>query len=210
MHSSQTTHSPLILVSLAFYLFVYSEYTFAEDVIPLSMGGRMAVPPPRRTYMTRGSGSDRNKQRDGCALLSDREENSEDWLDGPPAAEGGTAATLSEMELVARKKPSSRPASTNDLLFGSGDLVGLDDIQTENLGTETGSTQAMLAAHRFLRDPDYVDLPDLKSKSKVAVPVGVTSSSRENSLHAINRDDNSFNSGSRSSSENSFGERGFS
>ena len=75
-----------------------------------------------------------------------------------------------EVELVA---PKARPAS-----WSSGDRegfyfsAGASEVATSPLHF----SRANSPAQRFLRNPDFVALPHLKSTSKVAVPVSLHSS----------------------------------
>jgi len=168
------------------------EYTFAEDVIPLSMGGRMASP-PRRYFGEGGSHREGAADKIGDPSESDDvddDHGDDDWLVG-----GGKSASKNrvkhpiEMEMVPPRE-RARSASGDEFLFGSGDILTMDELGVveDAEALLVGSPSTMAA--RFLRDPDCVDMPDLKSRTKVAVPVGVTS--KENSYHSRSSLDQSF------------------
>jgi hypothetical protein len=108
-------------------------YTFGEDVIPLSMGGRIGWGPGFILGSVAGSHDD----SDGS---------------GPD-----------ELEMV-----SSRPKKLSD------------EFLPEDEDGDAGLLSRSLTASPsplFLRNPDFVALPDLTRSSKVAVPIGLHSTS---------------------------------
>jgi hypothetical protein len=123
-------------------------YTFAEDVIPLSMGGRLGW----GTDFILGS------------VVNDN--NHDDTGDSPD-----------EVELVeTRPKKQSEEFFPDDLLDGDGKMT-------------PGRNLSNSASPIFLRNPDFVALPDLTRSSKVAVPIGLRSAS----LHSHDGDSDSDN-----------------
>jgi hypothetical protein len=139
-----------------------NEYTVGEDVIPLSMGGRKGGDPSKyRAYFT----------------------EAEEWLNGTHSPGGDmelvnrrqmSSPDLLEMRTMSGNNGSSHPNDDSFRSFqsaeGDEDGAGLDEMKSR--------LQAEIPI-RLIRDPELVDLPDLKSKSKVAVPVSLTESSAQ-------------------------------
>jgi hypothetical protein len=123
-------------------------FTFAEDVIPLSMGGRL------------GWGTD-------FILGSAVNDNDHD----------GTGEAPDDVELV-----ETRPKKLSEEFFDD-DLLGGDRQRAPGVNLSNSASPI------FLRNPDFVALPDLTRSSKVAVPIGLHSAS----LHSHDGDSDSEN-----------------
>lgn len=139
--------------------------TFGADAIPLSMGGRRSYSSPVR-------------QTNELFQFSEGEP---DDLKFPDFTNGGTTPkpkvlragssleTFGDVEL--RRMPSPHDTKRIIRLNSLGSASSFDD---ELEAQDTVPT-------RLTRDPDLVDMPDLKSKSKIAMPAGFTDS-RNNSM----------------------------
>jgi hypothetical protein len=140
-----------------------TEYTFGEDVIPLSMGGRKPFTPP--------SSSSR-------------------YQDFFPAAESWLNGETNDVELEMTGRAVNRSLSGNNgglehaRSNGSINRMGGDESlhHSYHSDDDRDSTGAVSSDDmkgrlkddmplRLARDPDLVDLPDLRRTSKVAVPV---------------------------------------
>jgi len=154
------------------------EYTFAEDTIPLSMGGRIVNLAARHPGQNKGDA--------GSDILEAGDDELDNALGNP----------LGDMEMVPRDAAASSPppfrkqAGSHEMYGGAGGSSQgswVDDLDDDGFfgagGKATGAApqpvpaRMALAAReatpppRFLRDPDYVDMPNLSSTSKIAVPV---------------------------------------
>ena len=132
-------------------------YSFSEDVIPLSMGGRKVASPSLR------------------------------YRDFFPAAEAWLNGSTHEVEMTGRLgTPNDNGLDDTRLStsIGSGRLNNdsahsyhSDEVDTGAVNMEEMKSRLQEDIPvRLVRDPDLVDLPDLRSRSKVAVPVRLVDS----------------------------------
>jgi hypothetical protein len=162
-------------------------YTFGLDVIPVSMGGHRILPVkfPTTSIFARTSKRDQRddeyyKERTPLTESSDHQEGSEPGADLQEIEM--TEAT--DLSSIRRNPPFVRYTSrgsddsgelapspyhdNSDDGINSGVLVGnIELLENDHRIQENG------VPTRFRRDPDLVELPNLKSSSKVAIPVGV-------------------------------------
>lgn len=139
------------------------EYTFAEDVIPLSMGGRMA---PMGDL-------DLSEHDDIPRTPSKHEDDFLGVNDNSAKSPHGAEVELVSAARLRRRSSSSIPprrSPTSD-----------DWFETDEMDFRRASGEEELPASLF-RDPDHVQHPDLTSRSKIALPVSSPPSGR-NSLH---------------------------
>jgi hypothetical protein len=144
-----------------------TEYTFGEDVIPLSMGGR-------KPFTHESPSSSRYQDFFPAA---------EAWLNGD---------TTNDVELEMTGRAVTRSSSGNGGLEhersnGSINRMGDESLHHSYHSEESDSGMGSLddvkgrlkddMPVRLARDPDLVDLPDLKRTSKVAVPVSLSEGS---------------------------------
>jgi hypothetical protein len=120
-------------------------YTFGEDVIPLSMGGRIGWGPD----FILGSVTSSHDDSDGS---------------GPD-----------ELEMVA-----SRPRKLSDELY-----LNKEEGDAGLLNRSSTKSPSPL----FLRNPDFVALPDLTRSSKVAVPISLHSTSHHSQESDLDLED---------------------
>ena len=127
-------------------------YTFGQDAIPRSMGGVRVVP----SKDGQGFHSIDGKLHVASAL--------DEFADDKTDPLGGCGRFVIDDDGIGDVELSARPGATKTFSAGGGSSFNDDDIDLASLDS---------AGLRFLRDPELVDLPDLKSKSKVAVPVSL-------------------------------------
>ena len=121
-------------------------FNFGEDAIPLSMGGRLTSKSPVR--QTQDSGTFTHAFHAGLQLP----QLTKNMQGAPETSHYETEDSEVNLGQIELQRVSS--------------LVGT--------GTSNDLSQKSAALpERLTRDPDLVDLPHLKSRSKVAVPVGV-------------------------------------
>ena len=129
---------------------------FGEDVIPLSMGGRR----PDMSLTGNGAlsfgGDDGGGDSNGQHSYKDVAPS-----DHPVEVELTTVHRSPYNHSATRNRRSSSRSSWSD-----------DEFLSDGEGTES----------RLFRNPDLVELPDLSSSSRVAMPVGHTSNSDERSF----------------------------
>ena len=153
-------------------------FSFGQDAIPLSMGGRRMG-----TVFS---------DRDDARLM----EKAENWLRGSSGVVGGgyrniinkessslvNDGGMDELELSEHDfggdlelvEPSPTPSSHNNGTYSRRhSFHSSDDADVSESDTLEG-TQMDGTPTRLYRDPNLVDMPDLKSKSKVAVPVSIS------------------------------------
>jgi hypothetical protein len=119
------------------------EHAFGEDVIPFSMGGRR--PPAAATIYLRKRQMSKHGDDDFY----------EDTRNGREEHHG-------DLEMVV------------DPLMGSPIMMrGRSDSLSSSTGGRKSGPIIMDLPDRLARDPDLVDLPNLTSRSKVAVPVAI-------------------------------------
>jgi hypothetical protein len=178
-----------------------TEYTFGEDVIPLSMGGRKPFTPP--------ASSSRYQDFFPVAEAWLNGEAAEAWLNGDTNTHTHTHTNshtndCAELEMTGRAVTRSSSSGKN----GGGLVLGEHAARNSNgsinrMGDESclhasyhssdddrDSTGAVSSSDdmkgrlkddmpvRLARDPDLVDLPDLRRTSKVAVPVSLAEGDR--------------------------------
>jgi hypothetical protein len=161
-----------------------TEYNFGEDVIPLSMGGRIAGYSPSHKTAT-------------PSRYQDFFPAAEAWLNGS----AHSYETDEELEMTTRAIGTSSSSSgkngleharttPNNSNNGSNRMGGDSSSLQHSYHSDEGDTGAVsfdemksrlkddsMPSVRLGRDPDLVDLPDLKSRSKVAVPVSLSEGS---------------------------------
>ena len=130
-------------------------FTFGEDGIPISMGGRRTSSSPiGQRVMSPANHLVFHEDLDATLGLPDL---------GRPgySLSGNNVDLLGEIEL--------QPVS------GSQRRLRSDSKGSYDSGMPSPDNRVGTVPDRLTRDPDLVDLPHLKSRSKVAVPVGVGS-----------------------------------
>jgi hypothetical protein len=142
------------------------EYSFGEDAIPLSMGGRKVGNTVASVFK---SGSSHSINQRGVDWFEVNHYDSDDDRN----IDDGSA--LIEMEMVDRSyhrttSDNHQNGNSVDRTFEKGisfhsDVSFHDDTAVTDLNTDGNNVV------RLLRDPNLVDLPDLTSSSKVAIPV---------------------------------------
>lgn len=164
-------------------------FSFGADAIPLSMGGRRmatvfsnrddarffeqaehwlkgramtSTTPRRQNSSADGGGGGSNSV---SSIQDDEYDNEFEEFLG--SAGGG------DLELVP---PSSSQFPSSNSFVGR-----FHDGNDEDAVSEHSSTLDGTPSHRLFRDPNLVDLPDLKSRSKVAVPVSISYNNNNNS-----------------------------
>lgn len=171
-------------------------YNIGQDVIPVSMGGQRILPvkfPTTRIF----------------ARASSRDQHDDEYFRERTPLKGGweqqkgseSDADLQEIEMTEATNLSSirkAPLFVRNISRGSDDSEELasspDNAKSDegiNSGEVVGNIELLENDHRiqengvptrFRRDPDLVELPNLKSSSKVAIPVGVK---RNGSFYSI-------------------------
>jgi len=116
-----------------------------EDNIPLSMGGRASKSPSLFTRTSTPKSSRTSPGLDSPELKS------------PDS--GGTRDSLEELEMSI-------------LSSGHSTLMTSDRNHQGNLSGDDMDEHLAVVPERLFRDPDLVDMPHLKSTSRVAIPVG--------------------------------------
>jgi hypothetical protein len=141
------------------------EYSFGEDAIPLSMGGRKYG---NNAAAALKAGSNFTESRaDSWLRVSDDHiiDESENLM-------------LGDMELVNRSQhwtPSVKNGSIGLIQQYEKSASFQSDV-SDDVGDVDGSIV------RMFRDPNLVDLPDLTSNSKVAIPVSLSLSNHNNAI----------------------------
>jgi hypothetical protein len=130
-------------------------YMFGEDAIPLSMGGRK--------YENSSVGSE-------VFGSSVRNYGGSSWHGEFDEANESDHHKLGDMELVNRSQHRTPPLRTSG---GGGVLRSYEKISSFHSDLD-GDDDTNGNAVRLYRDPNYVDLPNLSSSSKVATPVSVS------------------------------------
>jgi len=131
-------------------------FYFREDNIPLSMGGRGSrispVFPLASTPKT-------------PKILSSARDHSPELSETPRSSTGSTNGIMMELEMTGMSSGghSIRRSPDHSIVAN----LSSDDLE-ENL--------AVVVPERLFRDPDLVDMPHLKSTSRVAIPVGRSNS----------------------------------
>jgi hypothetical protein len=150
-------------------------FEFGADGIPLSMGGRRTHHSPIPGYgrPTRSIPEDENV-RLPLPTLSHNGSTPRPVLQKPRESDGFGEVELSKMpkRLVRTKSDASRGTLSDD------------ETSIEDTGVP----------ERLIRDPDLVEFPDLKSRSKVAVPVGSSSKPYKKKAPPLEYDNTSMGS----------------
>lgn len=134
-------------------------FQFGEDAIPLSMGGRLTNS-PIRGYTRVGNGMENGPS---MPTLSDSDERTPRALQ---IKASGSSDDLGQVELTTISNGAWKRRSVGD---------GSPDYESREYGSRGSISDDEFDLgfpERLIRDPDLVDMPDLKSKTKVAVPVG--------------------------------------
>ena len=126
-----------------------------QDNIPYSMGGGHRISTPSPLYV--GSHFRRTRALSRDALF--RHHSSSTNGMGAAAAGGDGASATGELEMVAQASVGSVGA-----IGDSSSDIGDDEFMDET---------SVVSSHRLFRDPELVELPDLTSSSKVAIPVSL-------------------------------------
>ena len=151
-------------------------YSFGEDVIPVSMGGRRATGTsfPVSQLFRRKQKDDENYERERIPLngSGEHQEASENDACGIELTEG--KSPLSRRAVVAYSRGSSRGSadsgdsgSENSEDSANGIVGNIEFIENDHRIREEELPSS------FTRHPDLVEMPNLKSSSKVAIPAGV-------------------------------------
>ena len=137
---------------------------FAEDAIPMSMGGRKPVPRPSALLVTH---SPRTGKRTRTLAAGGASIGGEIEL-VQPTTPTSQKATMGERNLQHQRSRSSFSFGANG---GSDDSlsVGSDEDSDQEVG------RGELPPARFARNPDLVDMPNLTSFSKTATPFSESS-----------------------------------
>jgi hypothetical protein len=130
-------------------------FYFGQDGIPLSMGGRISSYSPIHQRET----LDQMLENNTIA-------NEKYGLQVPHLKSPSESSWQEPVELEMTRVTPSKSATHLRLRKHSSDSFG----STEEAAISPDS--ALPLPERLLRNPDLVDMPDLKSRSKVAVPVG--------------------------------------
>ena len=132
---------------------------FAEDAIPLSMGGRRTHHSPIAAYPRPA----RNiSEENPNALPSlDHQNRSNQHLENDKSLENQAYGGEVELSMVPKRLAHRSGARSDSSSQGS--------FSDDELSVDTSGIP-----ERLIRDPDLVDFPHLKSSSKVAVPAGGT------------------------------------
>ncbi len=139
-------------------------FNFGEDGIPLSMGGRLSQESPiaLRTLATRKD----ETQHFSELRMPDLHQSNR--VQGTPGSRSkGFVRRELEMSSLTRRRSV------------------LSDSESQGSLSDDDSA---VVPDRLMRDPDLVDMPYLKSTSKVAIPVGSSSQSNNGSSHRRNYD----------------------
>eukprot|EP00531_Pseudo-nitzschia_arenysensis_P006276 CAMPEP_0116124468 /NCGR_PEP_ID=MMETSP0329-20121206/5296_1 /TAXON_ID=697910 /ORGANISM="Pseudo-nitzschia arenysensis, Strain B593" /LENGTH=809 /DNA_ID=CAMNT_0003618449 /DNA_START=685 /DNA_END=3114 /DNA_ORIENTATION=+ len=162
-----------------------SHFFFGKNGIPVSMGGKQSSYSPLKN-----GGSLQNMIVDEAFT----DEDGDGEQHGLEITQGGrrkfsqNRSPAPELEMVnfgsdSRQTPRMRPYK---------------DSSDSSQGSSEGDEIHLEIPDRLLRNPDLVELPSLKSKSKVAIPVGSSgaysnsSSVAESSVHSTNQEENTF------------------
>jgi hypothetical protein len=156
-------------------------FFFGESGIPLSMGGK------RSSYSPLGQ-QDTIQQ-----IMAEIHENDEDEqypsLTSQMASRMRTMSNSSmEIEMAELSQENIRNGGMKHGAAVPGRLntpKNIEQMQREKSSTSLGSEDEIegVVPERLLRDPRLVELPSLKSKSRVAVPVGSANTSSSNNSH---------------------------
>jgi hypothetical protein len=139
---------------------IRDKYSFGEDAIPLSMGGRKIGNVVASVFKSGSTHSMKNRSDDWLAG-----DDSDDYDDEADNKNGHGDMEMVDRSLLWTSTSNHSGTSRNyekGTSFhsdGSEDLVMTDSVSEGN------------SIVRLLRDPNLVDLPDLTSNSKVAMPV---------------------------------------
>ena len=146
------------------------EYTFGQDAIPISMGGRPGPVSPR-TYL--------NTNFSGQQVKSD---NKKEWIPLTSSDEQLDDSESShedrEIEMIQKPPPMAREHASHHRATSRGSRDSGDSASSFSRSDQMDGSNKDIRIQenelpaRFTRDPDFVELPNLKSTSKVAVPVG--------------------------------------
>jgi hypothetical protein len=132
-------------------------FRFGQDSIPLSMGGRVS---PRSRRNVRPPAAP-DVENDSDVLVPELSRSGRSDTEPSSSARPNSNNGFGEVELSTI--PSRmRPARA----------ISRSDSQGSLSDEDFGIREGPVLPERLARDPNLVDLPDLKSKSKVAVPVG--------------------------------------
>eukprot|EP00797_Seminavis_robusta_P003590 Sro1226_g254220.1 n/a (186) ;mRNA; r:19691-20248 len=169
-------------------------YNFAQDVIPVSMGGRKStgsIMAPGRRFLGNPTSDQVDDERERIPLTAS--------VEIPEEIEAND--DLHEIEMTETGSPTRRGCDELQRASSgaSADSGESASSQSHHHGGENGSNSSKVVGNmeliendhriqengvpkRFRRDPDLVDMPNLKSTSKVAIPVGLK---RNRSFYSI-------------------------
>ena len=162
-------------------------HTFGQDAIPVSMGGRRPFVP---MSPVRGNNEVRRKK----SRIDDDDDDDVEVRERIPLNGSGehqdeseSSNEMCEIEMTEAKTPPINREfgrGTSRGSAGSADSASSFGF-VENVGTTNGivgNMELLVNDHRIMekglpsrlaRDPEMVDMPNLKSTSKVAIPVGI-------------------------------------
>ena len=135
-------------------------FTFGVDAIPLSMGGIMTNSSPVQRSRKNG----RSSPESSLYTTEQVPQNGKTRIILRAGSREGEE-DLGEVEMNDLGKPDNSPHALRRM-NSSGSHSSLDELEHDNN-----------IPIRLMRDPDLVDMPHLKSRSKVAVPHGYQSRS---------------------------------
>jgi hypothetical protein len=139
-------------------------FYFGESGIPPSMGGRKSLYLPAEQQETLEQ-----------VLAEDHSSSStdDDYLHSSPFASGNERKMVElEMRSLTPKNKQRRTPQRHERLEMNTRINSSSASLGSNEDADVALENSLPVPERFFRDPDLVDLPSLKSKSKIAVPVG--------------------------------------
>ena len=135
-----------------------------QEAIPCSMGGNAVERRPAPLYV--GGHFRRNRAVSKDALFHHSSSGASESGGGLGDAAAAASGVGGDVEMVAQQK-------------SPGSVGGEDGFS--DLGEDDGfMDETSVVSHRLFRDPEMVDLPDLTSSSKVAIPVSLQRTSSGN------------------------------
>ncbi len=146
------------------------EYSLGDDAIPLSMGGQK-VGNKVATAFKSGSSHSIHHRVDEWFGSNSCDEDDEIFLD-----DNNDTSALIEMEMVSRSQPQftspiPNNSSSHSAIFRKGTSFHSEKSFDDDVAVTDSTAVESNSIGRFLRDPNLVDLPDLTSSSRVAIPV---------------------------------------
>jgi len=180
-------------------------YSFGEDVIPISMGGKRALGPLNSSPISqifRGMRptTTNDDECERIPLNSSGEHDESDNADDACEIELTTAKSPQSLRLLGLKHRDHRRSQSVVSDESDNSYPSLERCDTEHIsnGKRTHAPNGGIVKNielvdkdhrtretdfpsRLARDPNLVDMPNLKSTSKVAIPAGLM---RNNSFHS--------------------------